>query len=145
MAVEKLIRMDYLVRLPTSALEASKRDGNRIESLKKRLATAGYYMNAPYDIRPRSERLDMVDVSQVTNEFSKILNAYQDPQIAEDSDATVSAELQVLAWLKGIDKGTSADRTIAAPSFGHASLGKAIDRFEQLLIDRDGGSEFGCG
>ena len=40
-----------------SALEASKRDADRIQQLKRKLASAGYYRDAPFDIRPLPDRL----------------------------------------------------------------------------------------
>jgi len=80
LAVEKLIRRDYNVKLPSSALEVSKRDSGRIDAAKRILVTHGYYAGVAFDIRPIPERLQRADVQPAIQRFDHFRAAYQEPQ-----------------------------------------------------------------
>lgn len=101
-AMERLMRTDYEVRLPPSALDSSKRDEESLNQLKQRLGMAGYYADAPFDIRPLPARLEHADVARSITTFAPKLETYQAP-IAAEKVATMSAEAAVRAWLRQFD------------------------------------------
>lgn len=78
-AVERLLRTDYDIALPLSALEMSKRDAMNIQLLKERLKASGYYADAPFDIRPEPPRLAHADVARAISQFTHKLEVYQAP------------------------------------------------------------------
>ncbi|EWY41519.1 hypothetical protein N825_28105 [Skermanella stibiiresistens SB22] len=104
LAVEKLLRIRHMVRLPPSALEGSKRGADRIEALKRRLWVAGYYDDAPYDIRPKPERLAKADVIPIVERFAELLAKYQEPCAdARPGPGEGSLRDRVLNWLRQFD------------------------------------------
>jgi hypothetical protein len=104
LALEKLLRIRHEVRLPPSALEASKRNSERIQDLKQELSGAGYYKNAPFDIRPLPNRLKKADVHSRVERVAKILAPYQEPCDGRSVKSQLpSLEQGVLAWLRQFD------------------------------------------
>jgi deoxynucleoside triphosphate triphosphohydrolase SAMHD1 len=123
LAIERLLRIKFEVRLPPSAFDASKRFEGTIQDLKRRLNDAGYYRGVPFDIRPTPERLNMADVVRTIAEFAPKLERYQKPELTNESqtvarptalcrewlrqlesDAHVECGLQVLAGFRMIDR-----------------------------------------
>ncbi|MDP2870117.1 MAG: HD domain-containing protein [Methyloversatilis sp.] len=100
LAIEKLVRIKYSVRLPSTALEVSKRDNSRVHELKKKLGVLRYYRNAPFDIRPVPERLSMADVPGKLNEIELLLATYQAPVTSNSGGARAD---KALAWLRQFD------------------------------------------
>ena len=110
LAVEKLLRLRNCVRLPPSALEASKRDGNRIQHLKRKLASAGYYRDAPFDIRPIPDRLNKADVTSTLDRWADRLALYQEPQTQTPGRSRgLSPQARTMAWLRQFDKEEDVD------------------------------------
>lgn len=110
LAIEKLLRVEHNVRLPESALEASKRNGTSIQNVKRRLAAAGYYRDAPFDIRPVPERMRRADVQAVLDRFVGRATIYQEPQTIEatPSDA-LSLRERTVTWLRQFDNDDHVD------------------------------------
>src|SRR5713226_2896060 len=102
LAVERIIRLEFGVRLPTAAAELAKRDWDSLQTLKRTLSAKGYYKDAPYDLRPFPERLNRADVISIIARFETKLAAYQSPQTdGASSKATLSQK--ILGWLKQFD------------------------------------------
>jgi HD superfamily phosphohydrolase len=113
LAVEKLLRVEYNVRLPDSALEASKRNFSSIQVLKKRLAKAGYYRDAPFDIRPAPDRLRKVDVQAVVERFASRATIFQEPQNLQSSAVRqLNLRERTTAWLRQFDNDEHVDCAI---------------------------------
>lgn len=101
-AMERLMRTDYEVRLPPSALDSSKRDDEKLNQLKKSLQTVGYFADAPFDIRPLPARLEHADIARSLKTFGPKLKTYQAP-VSTEKAAQVSPEAAVRNWLRQFD------------------------------------------
>lgn len=101
LAVEKLIRLNYKVRLPPSALEASKRNAAHIDGLKRRLDVAAYYRGTPIDIRPTPSRLMQGDVPGIVDKFAMLRAAFLEPSDDRlDGSNAMSHKDRIYAWLR---------------------------------------------
>lgn len=104
LAVEKLLRIKHNVRLPASAAEVSKRDYQRVQNLKKKLSTVGYYKGVPYDLRPVPERLLRADIKPLVESGAEMLTRYLEPTKSTASDrGHSSAEDRITHWLRQFD------------------------------------------
>jgi len=102
LAVEKIIRLEFGVRLPPAAAELAKRDLDALQGLKRTLSSRSYYRDAPYDLRPFPARLNRADVISTIARFETKLAAYQTPQTdSAPSRATLSQ--RIISWLKQFD------------------------------------------
>ncbi|MEJ8835589.1 phosphoribosyltransferase-like protein [Ramlibacter sp. AN1133] len=101
LAVEKLLRMRYQVRLPQSARETSKRDAASLEQVKRQLEHAGYYKGVPFDIRPTPDRLLKADIPQVLDDFERVRSMYLEPRAPElAGDLAPAGPERTHAWLR---------------------------------------------
>ena len=100
LAVERILREQYSVRLPFSALEASKRERGELEERKKQLSKVGYYNSAPFDIRPFPPRLRMVDAYQTEEAFKDVLAAYHEPTTGSEGDLVETRRERIERWLR---------------------------------------------
>lgn len=103
-AFEKLIRTQFQVRLPASALEAGKRDPARIEALKRSLGKSAFYRDVPVDIRPIPERLGRADVVGIVAKFQNLRKAYLSPTGTFNNGTEANGpEEHTLMWLRQFD------------------------------------------
>lgn len=102
-AVERLLRTEHDVRLPASALESSKRDEPTVQRLKRKLATAGYFGDAPFDLRPTPQRLSTAAVAKTVSGFRPKLDSYQPPVAQPGVGAAIDPEVATRDWLKQFD------------------------------------------
>jgi HD superfamily phosphohydrolase len=100
LAVEKIARTEFGVRLPTAAVELAKRDGNGLQAIKRTLSDRGYYQGTPFDIRPNAQILTTAGIHQAIQQFEKKLAAYQEPQIAEPTITKPALYQKIFNWLK---------------------------------------------
>lgn len=110
LAIERLIRTQHGVRLPTSSLEASKRAPADIEKAKRQLSEAAYYRGVPIDLRPVPTRLSRGDVPGRVSKFAAIRAAYQEPEdrrLVEFSG--LSNEERIHTWLRQFDRDDHID------------------------------------
>lgn len=134
LAIEKLVRRSFGVVLPMTALEVSKRDAGNVTNLKLRLASLGYYRDAPYDIRPMPPRLEKADMplnlAQLTKSFTK---CSQFKQQFSDEDA---APRHIEAWLRQFDSDAHVDCALTLLRHirvvGREDLVKALKRFIEI-------------
>lgn len=104
LAIEKLIRIEHGVRLPTSAVEVAKRNADRLDEAKRKLLAAGYYRSVPVDIRPVANRLRNADVQPTIDRFDQLRDAFQEPQVRHDGDQAVVAKSErTKMWLRQFD------------------------------------------
>lgn len=109
-AVERLVRVEFGVRLPLSAMELSKRDANLIEEHKRTLLSKGYYRSTPVDIRPIPQRLRRADVPGIVSRFDgRVRSAYQEPKGNEESIRFEPPESRTLMWLRQFDNDQHVD------------------------------------
>lgn len=78
-ALERIARIDYGVRLPESSIEASKRDLKQIDALKRALWAQGYWNKTPYDIRPVPTYLRRIDLPNKLASFYDLRSKYLKP------------------------------------------------------------------
>lgn len=136
-AMERLLREGHDVRLPSSALESSKRDEDEIQRLKRRLIEAGYYRDAPFDIRPLPERLAHADVVRAISEFQPKMEAYQAP-VGQEPRAFPANQRQDLAtgnWLRQFDRDDDVECAVRAIQ-GLRMIGRrdTVDAVGQFIV-----------
>jgi deoxynucleoside triphosphate triphosphohydrolase SAMHD1 len=99
-AVEKLVRIKYGVKLPASALEASKRRSSVIQDLKRCLGESDFYKDVPFDLRPEPERLGRADIRLIVETFTQQLHKYQRPEDGTSQSIQLkTAGQHVHSWL----------------------------------------------
>lgn len=103
-AIERMLRMEYDIQLPSSALEMSKRDSDHIQSLKAKLKAADYYADAPFDLRPEPLRLGHADIARSIQQFVPNVEIYQAP-VEQGGEAPVRepATQAIRKWLRQFD------------------------------------------
>jgi HD superfamily phosphohydrolase len=104
LATERILRDQYEVHLPPSALEAGKRDGDRLETRKQILYAAGYYRDAPFDIRPFPPRLRKIDAYQTVVSFKDLLAAYHEPTSETNDTSPEMRSLKIEHWLRQFEE-----------------------------------------
>jgi hypothetical protein len=97
LAMERLLRVEFSVRTPRSMHSYAKRDVQRVEELRRRLADAGYYENAPRDLRPRPAFLEPVRAKQLGASFVTRLHGYSGPA-REPGKGTLLDVQRVVDW-----------------------------------------------
>jgi HD superfamily phosphohydrolase len=108
LAVEKIIRLEFGVRLPPTAAELAKRDASSLQRLKRLLSKRGFYKDAPYDLRPLPERLQRADVTSIVSRFETKLAAYQSPQTEPVANRGTLGQ-RIFYWLKQFDNDDYVD------------------------------------
>jgi deoxynucleoside triphosphate triphosphohydrolase SAMHD1 len=108
-AVERQLRTRYGVRLPTTAIEASKRNPKQIQDMKQALSQTQYYRDAPFDIRPLPDRLTMADVEERIHRIAQKIQSYQEPQLGVPDLSKVSTEDRIFRWLRQFDDNNFID------------------------------------
>ncbi len=102
LAVEKIIRLDFGVKRPPAAAELAKRDAETLKEMKRALAQRGFYIDAPYDLRPTPSRLDKADVTSTIARFEIKPAAYQSPE-TDMVPAKGPLSQRIFHWLKQFD------------------------------------------
>ncbi len=136
-AMERLLREHHDIRLPSSAVEASKREEQDVQKLKRRLAEVGYYRDAPFDIRPLPERLARADVVRAIADFQPKLEAYQAPvgQEPRASAHGVRHDLIASNWLRQFDRDDDVECAVRAMQ-GLRMIGRreTVDAVRQFIV-----------
>lgn len=125
LATERVVRQEYGVRSPRSMYSYAKQDSGVIEGIRRRLGDAGFYTEAPHDIRPVPERLTKADVTSRLSEVAERLRGYQGPGAdAEGRAISIATSDRMRDWLVQFE--------------GSDLIDAALRSLEQLLfIDRD--------
>ena len=98
-AAERLLRREYGVVLPASALEISKQNPAEVDGLKRRLEAAGWYASVPFDIRPIPLRLLRQDMDVKIRRIVSKLEAIDEPSPDAAQRRAVSMHGRVISWL----------------------------------------------
>ena len=98
-AAEKVIRAEYQVVLPDSAMEMSKQAADEIEGVKREAEEAGWYEKAPLDIRALPERLTKADVGPRIEKIAAKLQTFDEPAIAIGQRRSSTISGRVRSWL----------------------------------------------
>jgi len=104
-AAERILRTTYAIRLPSSALDASKRSSEQINALKQALGQKGYYSDAPFDVRAFPSVLRAPRSDRIIRDFSSKLLGYQEPEsaIAGVSPFLRDPSDRIESWLRQFD------------------------------------------
>jgi HD superfamily phosphohydrolase len=98
-ATEKIIRAEYDVITPLSAIELSKQNPETLTNLKHTLDKNGFYSGAAYDIRPVPRRLEMADVDGFLDDMTKKFSSIDEPAIDEPGRRPAAFRGRLAAWL----------------------------------------------
>lgn len=98
-AVEKLVREGYDVLLPASALELSKQEALKVLNLKRSLTLKGYYTGAPFDLRPKSDRLRQADIGGFLDRTFAKLDMIDEPPTAEGTRRQKDLRSRIEYWI----------------------------------------------
>lgn len=103
-AAEAVVRQDYGIRMPETMLAYAKQNRSRIEDLKQRLESSGWYDQRPLDLRPlppvlaRSDAADRV--AEVTGNLAGYAGPYQLPDIGQKAPTSSITDKQVLSYVR---------------------------------------------
>lgn len=97
-AGEAVLRREYGIVLPSSAVELSKLSATEVLDTKRRLDEAGFYKGLPFDIRPRPPRLAMADINEFASEIARKLDAIDEPP-TEGGRRSADRRERVMEWL----------------------------------------------
>lgn len=103
-AVEKLIRKDYEVILPSSAVDLSKQQADKVQSFKRLLTTEKYYQGDPFDLRPKSDRLSQADISGFLDRTCAKLEAIDEPPSPEGTWRPKELRPRIEYWISQFEK-----------------------------------------
>jgi deoxynucleoside triphosphate triphosphohydrolase SAMHD1 len=102
-AFERVARIDYGVWLPESSIEASKRDSEQIDTLKRKLWAKGYWNQTPYDIRPVPACLKRAGISKQLAPFYDLRTKYLAPAGGGNPHSSRTVVLTTQEWLQQFD------------------------------------------
>ena len=102
LAMEKLVRMQFGVRSPESMLPYAKQGIDAVLQAKRELAKAGFYDDAPYDIRPVPPAFENADFPSRLARVRNALEHYQGPvyEAQERKRSTVMSGERIEAFVQ---------------------------------------------
>lgn len=135
-AIEKIIRQKYGIKLPLSAMEASKRNADNIKKIKNRLVETQYYHSFPFDLRPALDRLQRADVPGIIENFVSILTAYQEPPLDEcESIQEMENPERIKLWLRQFDDNHHVDCALKLlAKFRMINRQDAVNALKQFIV-----------
>lgn len=98
-AAERLIRREYGVVLPASAMEMSKQTDDDVIKLKRSAEKAGWYAGTPLDIRALPLRLGKLDISSRLEPVLAKLASFDEPHLAIGQRRASELKGRVVSWL----------------------------------------------
>jgi len=104
LAVERVLRVDYGVRLPTSASELSKRNYSKLERIKRILAERNAYKGVPYDIRPEPEPLRVAAAANAIDVCEVKFASYLEPSIEGNIQPKEGWTARTRNWLRQFER-----------------------------------------
>jgi deoxynucleoside triphosphate triphosphohydrolase SAMHD1 len=102
LATEKYVRMKFGVRSPDSMLPYAKQHADVVAVAKRKLAEAGFYDDAPYDIRPSPPQFDMADFPGRLIKVRAALEHYEGPvyEAQEQKRSTIMSPQRIGAFVQ---------------------------------------------
>jgi hypothetical protein len=125
LATEKYVRMKFGVRSPSSMLPYAKQHADDVAVAKRRLAEAGFYDDAPYDIRPSPAQFETADFPHRLAQVRSALEHYEGPvyEAQEQKRSTIMSPQRISAFVQ---------------QFGVAHADEALKMLESLrVVGRD--------
>lgn len=133
-ASEKFMREEYGIRVPATMMEYSKQDKGKIDRIKAKLSTVGYFSASPHDIRPLPNRLTRADVSPRLDKIAMNLQGYNGPAGEPDKFGAGKIEAEhMLNWVRQFDTESHTDAALrvleACKLIGRQELVSALRAF----------------
>ncbi len=125
LATEKYVRMQFGVRSPGSMLPYAKQHADVVGAAKRTLAEAGFYDDAPYDIRPVPIQFEMADFPGRLAHVRSALEHYEGPvyEAQEQKRSTIMSQQRISSFVQ---------------QFGGDHADEALKMLEQLrVVGRD--------
>jgi HD superfamily phosphohydrolase len=125
LAMEKLVRLRFGVRSPTSMLPYAKQRADVVMAAKRTLAQAGFYDDAPYDIRPVPAEFEASDFPGRLTKVRTALEHYEGPvyEAQEQKRSTIMSTERIEAFVQ---------------QFGAEHANHALEMLERLrVVGRD--------
>lgn len=103
-AIEKVVRLNYELVLPESAVPASKRNADQVRAIKEKLAQGKFYQGVPHDIRPMPRRLQRADISTKVTALEKKFAAYDVPDVDNIGAGKKVDRARIISWLRQFEQ-----------------------------------------
>ena len=141
-AAERLLRREFDVVLPASALEISKQDREEVDKVKRQLEEVGWYKGVPHDIRPVPDRLRRQDVEVKVERIAAKLEQIDEPQSETPQRRAQAMRERVVSWLAQFRDNDAIDCALAALDvmkvLGREDNYAALAKFAELNPDFTG-------
>jgi HD superfamily phosphohydrolase len=98
-AGEVVLRKEYGIILPSSAMHIGKQSETEIEAQKHRLDAKGYYDGKPFDVRPAPRRLKRADLASFLDEMQAKFSEIAEPLLAETGRRPTALRDRIESWL----------------------------------------------
>jgi len=115
LASEKLLRLQYKIRIPSSMLSYAKQDSTAIDSLRNKLNAKGFYNKCPSDLKPIPKRLLKADVDQLLDSVLDKASGYEG--VVSEKLAVHGAHLsrqRILDWCRQFEDDEAIDGALRA-------------------------------
>lgn len=102
LAMEKLVRMKFGVRSPASMLPYAKQRADVVMEAKRTLSAAGFYEDAPYDVRPVPPEFEAADFPGRLTQIRAALEHYEGPvyEAQEQKRSTIMSAERIEAFVQ---------------------------------------------
>jgi HD superfamily phosphohydrolase len=102
LATEKVLRVQFGIRSPASMLPYAKQSSSVIAETKRKLSSAGYYEDAPYDIRPVPPAFSTAAFPSRLERVRAALEHYEGPvyEAQERKRSTVMSPARIQAFVQ---------------------------------------------
>jgi len=133
LAAERVVRLEYEVRVPTSMISYSKQDRDVVDRLRRKLADKAYYAGAPYELRPEPYRLTRGDVPGILHRVASAVTGYSPPTDTPDNEPLTVDEERIRDWVRQFEDDGLIDSALKMVSevrlIGRRETTSAVDRF----------------
>ena len=139
LAMEKIVREKYGIRLPESMLDYSKQDKTRIAAAKEKAYERGYYRRSPFDLRPVPHRLTRADVASRVDGIVANLSGYQGLTSPGESVNNSVNAAKVIDWLKQFSQDANIESALGLLEqirlIGRSEINEAL----RIFVERRSG------
>ena len=143
LAVEKVVRTVYGIRIPRSMLSYAKQDQAQVEAARRELGAAGYYARMPWDIRPTPSPLNRFDALAVADTVAERLAGYEGPRTGDATKVPHIDPQRVLDWCRQFESDELIEAALAVVSsirmIGRDEIDGAVESFAIARSEFSGG------
>jgi HD superfamily phosphohydrolase len=137
LAAERVAREKFGIHTPEDMYGYAKQTQDGVETLRRDLAAAGYYDNAPFDLRPLPERLTQGDVPARLDMIATRVSGYQGPvrieDLKEEKRPSLATSARIQNWLRQFETNDLIDAGLRALDHiefvGREALVDGLDTF----------------